>query len=355
MFSITTIESSTTRPIAIVSAPSVRMFSEYPKAWIPMKVMRTLVGIEIAVTSVERTDSRKIRITITAKTRPSSPSWASDSIDCWMNGAWSNTVVNVAPGRSFLSCGIRSVTAFDTSTVFADGSLVTAIVRAVLPSTRESDVTGSPSISTFATDPTVAPGVVPPMSGIACTCSTLVSFSPVCTVSVLSFSVMDPPGNSVPFCCSASLIALEGSPAASSAVLSGVIVRRLPCPPTREAAFTPLSRSIFGMTVFVRRCCAVSASENPVTASWITGKSSIDAVMTWGSTPSGSCDLMRPIAWLIFCSAVARLVPYAKDAWITDELVVLVAVDVSRPGTPWIAVSIGVDTSCSTTSGEAPG
>ena len=195
-------------------------------------------------------------------------------------------------------------------------TLVTAIVRAVLPSTRESEVTGSPSISTFATAPIVvgaaagAPGVVAVgISGIACTCSTLVSFSPVCTVSVLSFSVMDPPGNSVPFCCSASLIALEESPAARSAVVSGVIVRRLPWPPTSEAAFTPLSRSIFGRIVFVRRCCAVSASENPVTATWITGKSSIDAVMTCGSTPSGNCDLIRPIAWLIFCSAVARLVP----------------------------------------------
>ncbi|KJL32795.1 hypothetical protein RL72_00147 [Microbacterium azadirachtae] len=87
MFSITTIESSTTRPIAIVSAPSVRMFSEYPNAWIPMNVIRTLVGMEIAVTSVERTESRNTRITSTAKTSPSRPSWASDSMDCWMNGA----------------------------------------------------------------------------------------------------------------------------------------------------------------------------------------------------------------------------------------------------------------------------
>ncbi|KJL32794.1 hypothetical protein RL72_00146 [Microbacterium azadirachtae] len=247
------------------------------------------------------------------------------------------------------------VTAFETSTVFAEGSFVTAIVRAVLPSTREIEVTGLPSIATFATDPMVVPGVVAPRSGTAWICSTLVSFSPVCTVSVSSFSVMDPPGKSVPFCCRASLIAVGASPAASSAVLSGVMVTRLPCPPTREAALTPLSRSIFGMIVFVSRCCAVSASEKPVMASWITGKSSIEAVMTCGSTPSGSCDLIRPIAWLTFCSAVARLVPYANDAWITEEFVVLVAVEVSRPGTPWIAVSTGVETSCSTTSGEAPG
>ncbi len=57
MFSITTIEASTTRPIEIVIAPRVRMFSEYPNACRPMNVISTLVGIEIAVTIVERIDS----------------------------------------------------------------------------------------------------------------------------------------------------------------------------------------------------------------------------------------------------------------------------------------------------------
>ena len=52
-----------------------------------MNVMSTLVGIEIAVTSVARSDIRKIRITITAKNSPSRPSFASVSIDCWMYGA----------------------------------------------------------------------------------------------------------------------------------------------------------------------------------------------------------------------------------------------------------------------------
>ncbi len=84
MFSITTIESSTTRPIEIVSAPSVRMLSEYPKVWMPMNVISTLVGIEIAVTRVARTDIRNTRITSTAKTKPSRPSFARVSIDSWM-------------------------------------------------------------------------------------------------------------------------------------------------------------------------------------------------------------------------------------------------------------------------------
>lgn len=53
----------------------------------PMKVSSTEVGIEMAVTIVERTDSRNTRMTMTAKTRPSVPSVASASIELSMNGA----------------------------------------------------------------------------------------------------------------------------------------------------------------------------------------------------------------------------------------------------------------------------
>ena len=53
----------------------------------PMNVMSTETGIEIAVTSVERTDSRNTRMMITANARPSRPSVASELIDCSMNGA----------------------------------------------------------------------------------------------------------------------------------------------------------------------------------------------------------------------------------------------------------------------------
>ena len=94
MFSMTTIESSTTRPIEIVSAPSVMMLRVYPEASIPMNVIRTDAGIEIAVTRVERTDMRNKRMTSTANIRPSKPSVASELIDSSMNGAWSKAVVN---------------------------------------------------------------------------------------------------------------------------------------------------------------------------------------------------------------------------------------------------------------------
>ena len=81
----------------------------------------------------------------------------------------------------------------------------------------------------------------------------------------------------------------------------------------------------------------------------------MDADSTCGSTLSGSSPEMRLIAWLSFCSAVARSVPYVNDAWMIEAFVVLVAVVDSRPGTPWIADSIGVETSLLTTSGDAPG
>ncbi len=79
------------------------------------------------------------------------------------------------------------------------------------------------------------------------------------------------------------------------------------------------------------------------------------AEITLGSTPSGSWLLMRLIACVSFCSAVARLVPYVKDAWMIEAFVVLVADVDSSPATPWIADSIGIDTSLLTTSGDAPG
>ena len=120
-----------------------------------MKVMSTEVGMEMAVTSVARTDSRKTRITSTAKARPSSPSCVSESIDCWMNGAWSKTTVKVASGMSFSRFGRIARTPLDTSTVLAAGTLVTEMVNAGTPFTREMLVTGFSTTATVETSPMV--------------------------------------------------------------------------------------------------------------------------------------------------------------------------------------------------------
>ena len=66
MFSITTIESSTTRPMATVSAARVRMFRVKPPTQSPIRAISSDSGIEIAVISVGRSDCRNSRITNTA-------------------------------------------------------------------------------------------------------------------------------------------------------------------------------------------------------------------------------------------------------------------------------------------------
>ena len=96
MFSSTTIESSTTRPTATVSAARVKMFSENPPTCRPIMATSSDSGMEMAVISVERTDIRNSRITRTANPSPSAPSTVRSWIDCSISGAWSKTMVNVA-------------------------------------------------------------------------------------------------------------------------------------------------------------------------------------------------------------------------------------------------------------------
>src|SRR5690606_4384747 len=93
MFSITTLESSTTRPTATVSAARVNRLSEYSPIHNPIMAISSDSGIEIAVIRVDRTESRKSRITMIAKTNPSPPSTARSCSVCSIIGAWSKTVL----------------------------------------------------------------------------------------------------------------------------------------------------------------------------------------------------------------------------------------------------------------------
>ena len=86
-------ESSTTRPIAMVSAPRVSMLRERSPVQSTISVMTTESGMETAVTSVERRLSRKTRMTMTAMARPSRPSVVSESIDLETCGPWSEATV----------------------------------------------------------------------------------------------------------------------------------------------------------------------------------------------------------------------------------------------------------------------
>ncbi len=104
----------------------------------PMKVMSTETGIEIAVTRVDLIENRKTRMMTTAKTSPSRPSCARLSIDWVMDGAWSDTTVSfVLLPSCFSSVGMSARTRFETDTVFPAADLVMFSVTAALPLTRE--------------------------------------------------------------------------------------------------------------------------------------------------------------------------------------------------------------------------
>ncbi len=322
-----------------------------------MKVMSTDAGIEIAVTMVDRIDMRNTRITSTANTRPSRPSVVRLEIDCSMKGAWSNTTVNfVLLPRSSDSCGRSWVTRCETSTVLPAGVFETAMVSDGWPSTREMPVVGSWPSCTEATSPIVsARPPAAPSSGSEARSWVDPRRVPDCTDSVVPSSVTDPAGRSEPFASSASRIAWFVRPAACTSAGSGVMTTRCPTVPSRLASRTPaslrMSASVERSSAAVRSCGLRSL----VTAIWITGRSSMLPAITTGSIPSGSVVRIRLMDWSIFCSAVARSVPYVNDAEMTEESVREVAVEDSRPGTAWIARSMGVDTSVSTTAGDAPG
>ena len=184
-----------------------------------MKVISTDAGIEMAVTRVERTESRNSRITITAKASPSRPSVASELIDSSMNGAWSKAIVNfVFWPRAFSSSGMRSRTSCDTATVLPAGVFVIAMVSASSPSTREMPVTGSVARATVATsDSGITAPVLPPSSGRAAISSVDEIRVPACTVRVVSFSVICPAGSSTPLASSASVMAWLLMPRSRSA------------------------------------------------------------------------------------------------------------------------------------------
>lgn len=141
MFSRTTIESSTTRPIAMVSAPSVSMLRERSLVHRTIRARTTESGMETAVTSVERIDARKTRMTMTAKTRPSAPSVVRPSMDLETAGPWSLATVRSEPApRSLRRSGSLSLTASEMATALPSWSMVIATARLGLPLVRVMDV-----------------------------------------------------------------------------------------------------------------------------------------------------------------------------------------------------------------------
>lgn len=181
MFSRTTIESSTTRPMAMVSAPSVSMLSDRSRVQSTISARTIESGMETAVTSVERIEARKTRITTTAKTRPSAPSVVRPEIDLETAGPWSETTVTSAPSpRSLRRSGSLSLTASEMVTALPSLSIVAITARLGLPLVRVMETAVDGSCFTSATSPrrTGFPGA-PPAGSLATTWRSSICFSEV--------------------------------------------------------------------------------------------------------------------------------------------------------------------------------
>ena len=84
-----------------------------------MNATRSDVGIEIAVTNVERHDLKKTKMIIIAKVRPRRPSLTRSEIDFSTNGAWLKVSLMVTLPPSFVaSSSSRGLMPLEIDTVF---------------------------------------------------------------------------------------------------------------------------------------------------------------------------------------------------------------------------------------------
>ena len=138
MFSRTTIESSTTRPIAIVSAPRVSMLSERSPVHSTISARTTDSGMETAVTSVERTEARKSRITITAKSQAERALGGQAGDGLGDRRALVGDDGELGAGAEVLLAGpgSLSLTAWEMATALPSWSMVAITARLGLPLVR---------------------------------------------------------------------------------------------------------------------------------------------------------------------------------------------------------------------------
>jgi len=94
MFSSTTIASSTTRPMATIMPPRVRMFRVMPCHHSTSSAASSESGIETPATIVALPLRRNRKMTAMAKRAPSSPSWRMAAIALLIGVAWSWMLAN---------------------------------------------------------------------------------------------------------------------------------------------------------------------------------------------------------------------------------------------------------------------
>ena len=131
MFSIITIASSTTKPVEMVSAISVRLFRLNPSMYITPNVPTSESGTATAGISVVVSVRRKRKMTITTSTIVSSSSNCTSSIDARMVVVRSVSVRTLTAGGSVaVSCGSSDVMRSTTAMVLAPGCRCTFTITA---------------------------------------------------------------------------------------------------------------------------------------------------------------------------------------------------------------------------------
>jgi hypothetical protein len=121
-FSITTIASSTTMPIASTRAKRVRRLTEYPRAARPRKVPITLTGTARSGISVARQLWRKRKTTSVTSAIASSRVITTSSMEAVTKGVVSKGIIQVTPGGKLLaSSSIRATKASFTWSWLAPG------------------------------------------------------------------------------------------------------------------------------------------------------------------------------------------------------------------------------------------
>ncbi len=311
MFSRTTIESSTTRPMAMVRAPRVRTFSDRSRVHSTIRARTTDSGMDTAVTRVERIEARKTRITRTAKSRPSAPSVVSPLIDLDTAGPWSLTTVRVAPEpRSLRRSGSLSWTASEMATALPSRSIVTATAREGLPSVRVMESAGASCCFTVATSPRRTGSPLPgsPLIRRSRICSIEVKPPPTWTVRLAPPSSKEPAGTVAPPACRAWPRDCALRPAFASFASSGVTVTWTSRTPSTVTWPTPSMLFRSGTTVLSSWSARACWSRPEVTARTTVGMSSVEPATTCGSTSSGSCARARLTAcWTSATSCLVSL------------------------------------------------
>ena len=154
MFSIITIASSTTKPVAMVSAIRLRLSSEKPSRYITAKVPTKEIGTTTAGISVARQLRRNRNTTITTSPTASTISTCTSFTDARMVCVRSPRIcTSTEAGKAFSSCGNKSLMRSATSITLAPGWRCTLRIIAGCPLAQAPKRVFSAASITCATSP----------------------------------------------------------------------------------------------------------------------------------------------------------------------------------------------------------